>query len=258
MKQFSFRLVTAEELKKHREGRHDPIWDTEKRDFIATATHQLRTPLVGIKWTLNMLVREEVGKLTDEQETWIKAAFRSNERVISMVDSVLNALRVQEGAIKFTQAEIVITEMFQSIVEELLAAAHKKHVTVQLNADENIPVINGDKQKIRVALQNVVDNAVKYTNEGGSVTITVTKEESNVKIAVVDTGIGIPQTEHKDVFKRFFRASNAMRSVKEGSGLGLFITKNVIEKHSGQIWFNSEENKGSTFYIVLPFSGLMA
>ncbi len=256
MKHFSFRLVSSKELEKHQGRDRDYIWDTEKEDFIATATHQLRTPLAGIKWTLNMLIKEESEGLRDDHRKWLLVAFESNERIIKMVDSILNALRVQEGAVLFEASDVQVVPMFRSIIKEQLATARKKNVDIDLSVDEEIPLIRGDEQKLRVAFENIVNNGIKYSSQGGEVKVAITKEESNLKISVSDKGIGIPDDEQKNVFKRFFRANNAMKTVKDGSGLGLFISKSVIEKHSGQIWFKSLENKGSTFYAVLPFNGL--
>lgn len=256
MKHISFRLVSPKDLIDAPAGTGDAIWDSEKEDFISTATHQLRSPLVGMKWTLDMLIQEEAGKLSVDQKSWLKAAYTSNERVIAMVDSMLNAMRVEAGEVKFLKSEIDMAELLQDLTQELISAANEKKIKVTMDFEENIQPIQGDAEKLRVALQNLVHNAIKYTPEGGKVNIKLTNEEGNIKIVVKDNGIGIPDAERKDMFRRFFRASNAMLSETDGTGLGLYITKNVIERHNGQIWFETKQGEGTTFYIVMPFDGL--
>ena len=256
MKHISFRLVSPKDLISAPEGSGDAIWDSEKEDFISTATHQLRSPLVGMKWTLDMLIQGEAGKISADQKSWLKAAYTSNERVISMVDSMLNAMRIEAGEVKFTKTEIDINVLMKDLVEELIPAAKEKKIDVSMDFDETIYPIQGDEEKLRVAFQNLVHNAIKYTPDNGEVSIKITKEEGNVKIVIKDTGIGIPPDERKDMFRRFFRGSNAMLSDTNGTGLGLYITKNVVERHNGQIWFETEMDKGTTFYIAMPFDGL--
>lgn len=256
MKYLSFRLVSNKELNKKPAHCADSLWDTEKDDFISTATHQLRSPLTGVKWTLDMLLHGEVGKLSKEQETLIKTVDTSNERVIDMVDAMLNALRVDAGAVKFISGEFDINLLIKDLVEELLSAAKEKKIKLTISGDKDVPKVVGDELKLRVAYQNLVHNAIKYTPEGGKVTVMIIKKDNVLEINVKDNGIGIPVDEQKDMFRRFFRGSNAMLDDPNGTGLGLYITKNVLERHGGKIWFETEKDKGTTFFTVLPYDGL--
>lgn len=257
MKNISFRLVSPKDLiPEDKNGNGDAIWNTEKEDFISTATHQLRSPLVGMKWTLDMILQGEVGKITGEQKKWLRGAYKSNERVIEMVDDMLNAMRVDSGVVRFLRTKIRLNVLIESLVDELKAVAQEKNIAITLDIDTDIKPVMGDEEKLRVAFQNLVHNAIKYTPKKGNVNISITEEKGKVKMSIEDNGIGIPEAERKDVFRRFFRGSNAMLSDEAGTGLGLYITKNVIERHGGRIWFDTELKKGTTFYIILPYDGL--
>jgi len=257
MKNISFRLVSAKDLiPEDNNGNGDAIWNTEKEDFISTATHQLRSPLVGMKWTLDMLINGEVGKISQDQKKWLKGAYKSNERVIEMVDDMLNAMRVESGVVQFMRAKVDIVFLINSLVDELKAAAKEKELNVKVHVIKEIKPVMGDEEKLRVAFENIVHNAIKYTPQKGNVTINITEEEGEVKLEIADTGMGIPDAERKDMFRRFFRGSNAMLSDEAGTGLGLYISKNVIERHGGRIWFDTEMNKGTTFHILMPYDGL--
>ena len=256
MKNISFRLVSPKDLVPSQKKEKLAIWNAEKEDFMSTATHQLRSPLVGMKWTLDMLIHGEAGKISADHKSWLKSAYKSNERVIDMVDAMLNAMRVESGEVKFIKTDIDINGLMKSLVDELISVAKEKKLKVTMDFDEKIKFFKGDEEKLRVALQNLVHNAIKYTPEKGEVDIKTIDEDGKLKIEIKDTGIGIPDAERKDVFRRFFRGSNAMFSDIDGTGLGLYITKNVVERHGGQVWFDTKLNKGTTFYITMPFDGL--
>lgn len=253
MTRTSFKLITKKDIKDSSENR---LWNLNDKqsDFVSMATHQIKTPLAGIKWTLSMLLRGEVGKLTEEQRKWLQTSYDSNERVLGLIDEMLESIRIDEDKLIITKTEENIVEVFKESVEHLAPHINKKKIKLEINVtpkDEEV-VVSVDKDKMTMAFQNLVENAIRYTREGGNIFINVIKESGDVKVSIKDDGIGIPEVEKKDIFARFFRASNAFRAIEKGSGLGLFISKGIIEKHGGNIWFESSEGKGTTFYFIIP------
>lgn len=226
-----------------------------KTEFVSIAAHQLRTPLSAIKWTLKMLLEGDLGHLTAEQREYIEKTFRSNERMIRLINDLLNVTRIEEGRYLYERVSTDILELLQSLLDSYKDEVKNRKIELQFKKPEDsLPKVEVDPEKMQLAIQNLVDNAIKYTLEGGVVTVEVKSGKKEVEISVTDTGIGIPEEQQERVFTKFFRAANALKEETEGSGLGLFITKNVVEAHGGSIWFDSESGKGTTFYLTIPFA----
>lgn len=223
-----------------------------KTEFVSVAAHQLRTPLSGIKWTLKMLLDEELGDLNEEQKEFVEKTYKSNQRMISLINDLLNVSRIEEGRYVYkpevTSLENIAREVLGNLEEEII----KEDIEIVFNKPEKPTSIKVDVEKLRLAVKDLVDNAVRYSPTEGRVEITIEKEDDEVQFSVKDNGIGIPKEQQDRIFSKFFRASNATHKQTEGSGLGLFITKNIIESHGGEIWFESEPKEGTTFYFTLP------
>jgi len=224
-----------------------------KSEFISIAAHQLRTPLSAIKWTMQMLLDGDFGKLNEEQKKALTEGNLANDRMVALISDLLNVSRIEEGrfALKFVSVKL------NSIIEEVLAnlkiKADKKGVSLIYTRDDDLPEINIDSEKIYIVLENLIENAIKYTQSGGEVSIGARIVKDSMEIKISDNGMGIPDSEKNNLFKRFFRGSNAKKKHTNGSGLGLYIAKNIIEKHNGRIWLESVLNEGTTFFIRLPF-----
>lgn len=226
--------------------------DERKSEFVSVVAHQLRTPLSGIKWTLNMLINGELGETTSEQKTYLMKTYESNERMIALVDDMLGADRVESGKFHYVFTEVQLLDLFDNVLYEILPQANRKNIKIQFTKrDPGTKKVIADPEKIRAVIQNLLENAIKYTNFGGQIGIGIEGEGENIKVAISDNGIGIPKEQQRNIFNRFFRATNALKVETDGSGLGLFIVKSIIEKHGGKIWFESTENVGSTFYFTL-------
>lgn len=225
-----------------------------KTEFVSLSAHQLRTPLSAIKWTLRMLLDEDMGKISKKQRDFIERTYVSNERMISLINELLNITRIEEGRYLFKVSPCDIMPVIEGVIkiykEDVAKGKDLKIEFVKLAP--KVPKIMADVEKIQLAFQNILDNSVKYNKIGGKITVSLGYENNELKISVQDQGIGIPKEQQERVFTKFFRASNAMVKDTEGSGLGLFITKNIIEAHGGKIWLESEEGKGSTFSFSLP------
>jgi len=232
----------------------EKIVEKLKTEFVTISAHQLRTPLSAIKWTIRMLLDGDVGKLTDEQTEFLKKAYQSNERMVNLVNDLLNVTRIEEGRYLYNPEELDMIELIEKTIIPLKEIAERKNLKFEfLKPKEKEIKVRVDKEKISLAISNLVDNAINYTKEGKiSIQFEYDSKDKQVKFSVKDTGIGISEEQQKRLFSKFFRGINAIKAETEGTGLGLFIAKNIIEAHGGRIWFESEEGKGTTFYFTLP------
>ena len=225
--------------------------DQRKSEFLLIAAHQLRTPLSGLKWALNMLIEGQVGPVSDAQKTLLKKSYEGNERMIGLVNEMLNANQIDIGTFTLQTVSTQVLDLIDEVLSETLPSASKTGITIAFDHRDNTPPLMVDPGKMRAAFQNLLDNAIKYSRPDGDISISVSRSEGKVQFAIQDHGIGIPTSEQSHIFSRFFRASNAMKMDPNGSGLGLYIVKSIVEKHGGKVWFTSEENKGTTFYCAL-------
>lgn len=224
-----------------------------KTEFVSLAAHQLRTPLSAIKWTLRMLLDEDLGKISKEQREFIEKTYESNERMISLINDLLNVTRIEEGRYLYKPILADIQNITQFVINSYRDEIKKRGIKFEFKKPKkSLPKVMADVEKMRLAIQNLLDNATRYTRRGGAVIISLKYNGKEIEFSLKDTGVGIPQDQQKRIFTKFFRGANVMRMETEGSGLGLFITKNIIEAHGGKIWFESEARKGTTFYFTIP------
>lgn len=221
-------------------------------EFVSLAAHQLRTPLSIIKWSMSMLKKGDFGKLTKKQSELVKSAFRNNERLVTLVNDLLNVTRIEEGKYLYKLIDWDIREIVKTVIETLRDQINAKKIVIDFKEPDEFPKVMLDSEKIKIVVQNFIDNAVKYSPEGGKISITLQSDEKNIELRVQDSGIGIPQKQQEKVFTKFFRGDNAIKTNAVGSGLGLFLSKNIIEAHGGVIWFDSKENAGTSFCFTLP------
>lgn len=230
--------------------------DKMKTEFVSVASHQLRTPLTGIKWFIEVMRDESIsGKLNDEQTKYLKSIETSTERMITLVNDLLNVSRIDTGN-KFNiekQKTDIIKSIKEAVEENKILA---KDSQIELKFQKDFPkklTLNIDPDKMFEVFKNLINNAIKYSSQKDSVEIGI-KERSNKSITffIKDEGLGIPEEAQKRIFQKFFRAQNVLKNQTDGSGLGLYIAKAIIEGHDGEISFESEVDKGTTFYIKLP------
>ena len=231
----------------------EKLVETMKTEFVSLAAHQLRTPLSAIKWTLRMILDGDLGKITKEQREFLEKTYKSNERMISLINDLLNVTRIEEGRYLYNLSLVSFKDLVNEVIENYKEEIKRKKIKFDfVSSYKNMPKIKLDAEKIKLAISNLLDNAIRYTPEKGKVTVFLEANKKEVKVSVKDSGIGIPEDQKGRLFSKFFRAANAIRTETEGSGLGLFIAKNIVEAHGGRIGFESEEGKGSTFYFILP------
>lgn len=229
--------------------------DQMKTDFVSVVTHQLRTPLSAIRWTISMLLNGDFGRLTDEQRTFLMKAYESNNRMVTLIRDMVFVDHLESGKLKSSSDMTTsLPDLLDNLLLELYPMAENKRVKIVFQRpDPPYPLARIDPTNMRAVMQNLIENALKYTPADGSVTLTFGNDSSGALLfSVADTGIGIPEAEKPRIFTRFYRASNAQRKETDGSGLGLFIAKRILQTCQGDIWFESKEGSGTTFHVRLP------
>jgi len=224
-----------------------------KTEFVSVAAHQLRTPLSAIKWTIRMILDGDAGEINEEQRELLEQTYISNERMIRLINDLLDVSRIEEGRLLYDQEDARIEDVLDSVIEASQEMLRNKNMVLEVNKKET-PKVKIDKEKIGVVIQNLLENAIKYTEQGGKIKITLDNDEKNVIFKIEDSGVGIPKSQQDRIFTKFFRAENVTRMETDGTGLGLYTTINIVQAHKGQIWFESEENKGTTFYFTIPIN----
>jgi len=231
----------------------EKIVEKTKSEFVSIAAHQLRTPLSAIKWTLKMLLSGDLGKITDEQKEFIGKSYESNERMISLINDLLNVTRIEEGRYVLKRDAVDMIKMIENIIKSYRSLIKQRQVRFRFKEPkERLAKIVVDEEKLELATRNLFDNAIRYSLPGGEIVVELKKSEKNIEFSIKDSGVGIPNDQQNRIFSKFFRGANVIRMETDGSGLGLFISKNIIEAHGGNIWFESEEGRGTTFYFTIP------
>jgi len=231
----------------------DKLVERMKTEFVSIAAHQLRTPLSAIKWTLRMVLDGDTGEVNAEQKELLEKTYVSNERMISLINDLLNVSRIEEGRFLYKQELANLEEIISIIIDSSQELLKMKKIDFSYDKpDKPLPQISVDREKMELVVQNLLENAVKYTSEGGKINITVSGDNENVIFKIKDTGVGIPDDQHDRIFTKFFRGDNVIRMETEGSGLGLYTTRNIVDAHKGKIWFDSKEGEGTTFTFTIP------
>lgn len=229
--------------------------DRLKSEFVAVAAHQLRTPLSGLKWALDMFLQGEVGTLTNEQRTVLLKSYESNDRMIKLVNDLLNVDRLELGRLPLRFVPTNLLDLLNNVLYEVVPQVNRRQLQITFkNQPTTMPLVSVDQEKMRLVFQNLLENAVNYTMPGGHIDMGVVVRPKDLLFTVADNGIGIPKEQQPYIFNRFFRAKNAIKIETDGSGLGLFIAKGIIEKHGGKIWLESNLGQGTTFSFTIPIS----
>jgi PAS domain S-box-containing protein len=243
--------------------------DKAKTEFVSLASHQLRTPLAAINWYTEMLLNGDAGAINEEQKKYLREVDAGNRRMIDLVNSLLNVSRLDLGTFMIEPEPIDILAVSKSVLDELRPQIETKKLKIEENYNSDVPnPYPADAKLLRIVFQNLLSNAVKYTPANGSVTVNILPvikgktfggqemAGDNLALSVADTGMGIPAGQHDKIFSKLFRADNARESESEGTGLGLYMVKSIVEQSGGDAWFESIENKGATFYVILPLIGM--
>src|SRR3989339_72640 len=227
--------------------------DKAKTEFVSLASHQLRTPLSTVNWYSEMLLTGDVGEVTTEQKKYLEEIYNGNQRMVELVNTLLDVSRIELGTLVVESKPTNIVKLTQNVINEQKLQIIEKKIKLSPSFEDNIPLITADPKLLRMVIQNLLSNAIKYTPDGGKIRASLSLDEKkNVILKISDTGYGIPANQQDKIFSKLFRADNVIGKDTEGTGLGLYIAKSIVEQVGGKLWFESEENQGATFYVALP------
>lgn len=233
--------------------------DETKDEFLSMASHQLRTPLTSVKGYLSMVLEGDAGKISDAQKHLLGEAFTSSERMVHLIHDFLNVSRLQTGKFMIESKPVDLTALVENEVKTLSQVAAARNMQLEYTHSEDIPMLSLDETKMQQVVMNYIDNALYYSRpENPVVKIDLKRVEGDVELRVIDGGIGVPESEKEKLFGKFYRAGNARQKRPDGTGVGIYLAKKVIDATGGEIIFESEVGKGSTFGFSLPIDKLRA
>mgnify|MGYP002844058845 CR=1 FL=1 len=228
--------------------------DEAKDEFISMASHQLRTPLTSIKGYISMLMEGDVGPVSNEQKHLLREAFISSERMVRLISDFLNVSRLQTGKFVIDRRPVDLARLVKHELESLEPSAAARGLKFSYKPPKSLPKLTIDENKIQQVVMNFSDNALYYSKEKTVIKVSLKKVGDTIEFRVMDKGIGVPKAQQSHLFNKFFRATNARQQRPDGTGVGLFLAKKVIDAHGGEIIFESVEGKGSTFGFRLPIT----
>lgn len=225
-----------------------------KSEFVSIASHQLKAPLAEVSWEIELLLSKNQEGLNERQRELINRISKSNDRMGKLVNDLLDVARIEQGKLALVREKFAISELIDRVVDNNRILAQAGNVQIKVSKSKGVSEVFADRRRIGVVLDNLISNAIKYTKNKGLVKVSVSRIGERVIICVKDNGIGIPKHQRENVFEKFFRSDNAARYQVAGTGLGLYIAKNIVEQSGGRIWFESEAGIGSTFCFSLPLN----
>ncbi len=230
--------------------------DETKDEFVSMASHQLRTPLTSVKGYISMVLEGDAGTITPEQRALLQEAFTSSERMVRLIGDFLNVSRLQNGKFMIDRTETDLAQIVREEVTVIKEVAATRSIGIAYHEPAHFPLLYLDQDKIRQVVMNFLDNAIYYSPEKTVIKVRLYTADGSVVCEVIDQGMGVPPDAQKHLFTKFFRANNARLQRPDGTGIGLYLAKKVIDGHGGKVIFRSEANEGSTFGFRLPIKRL--
>ena len=226
--------------------------DKMKDEFVSITSHQLRTPLTSVKGYISMVLDGDAGEVNESQRKLLNEAFNSSERMVHLIGDFLNVSRLQTGKFMIEKVPTDLSLLVEQEIDGLKPSALSRNMKLECKISKKIPILDLDESKFRQVIMNFADNAIYYSHENSDINISLSVEGEEVVYTVKDTGIGVPDAERAQLFTKFYRATNAKKQRPDGTGVGLYLAKKIVDSHGGSIIFESVEGKGSTFGFRLP------
>ena len=223
-----------------------------KSEFVSIVSHQLRSPLSNLKWVIEFLMSGKVCPVSEKQVEYFKTLKENNDRMTNLIADLLIVSKIDQDQVFLKKEKVSLISLIQEIISKRESVAKACNVEINFSFENDLFQVTTDSFQLKGVIENLLDNAIRYIAEKGIVEISLIKEKDKFLVKIKDNGVGIPKQDQKYIFHKFFRSDNIRRHQTEGSGLGLYIAKSIIEKLGGKIWFESEEKVGSTFSLCLP------
>jgi len=223
-----------------------------KSEFINIVSHQLRSPLTNLKWGIEFLTSDEFRMPNEKKEEYYSSLKENTARMVELVDDLLVVSRIEKGTLPIRREKFNLGNMIKDLIGRFELMAEASNIKIEFHSDKDVPEIYNDPSQIKIVVENLIDNAIRYIQGKGYIDIWLKRKNKQVLFEIKDSGIGIPKSDQKHIFEKFFRARNISKKDTRGSGLGLYVCKSIIKKAGGKIWFESKLGKGATFYFTLP------
>ncbi|OGI29567.1 MAG: hypothetical protein A2288_03185 [Candidatus Moranbacteria bacterium RIFOXYA12_FULL_44_15] len=223
-----------------------------KSEFVSVASHQLRTPLSAIRWETELLLSKFKKGLSEKQVKNIESISLLSARMTRLVNDLLDVTRIDQKRLLMKKEPVNVSALAEESIAEMSDLAKSRNVEIIFIPKKNMPKITGDREKIKMVMENLIGNSVKYTTNRGKIEIKVFKKDNSIVFSIKDNGVGIPEEQQNRIFDKFFRSDNCVKYQTDGTGLGLYIAKSIVEQSGGEMWFKSVENLGSIFNFKLP------
>lgn len=228
-----------------------------KSEFVSVASHQLRTPLSAIRWETELLlckIKKNKSSMDSKQRQSIENINLLSGKMTRLINDLLDVARIDQGRLILKRMPINLVAIIEDVAKSARVMAQERSIEISLDSGKKIPLVQGDPEKLRMVADNLLSNSIKYSTNHGKIDMKIIKKGDFVVFSIKDNGVGIPLEQHGRVFDKFFRSDNIVKYQTEGTGLGLYIAKNIIEQLGGEIWFDSVEGLGSIFSFSIPVS----
>lgn len=225
-----------------------------KSEFISVASHQLRTPLSAMKWETEILLSKHKKGMTERQIESIETVRAMAFRMTKLVNDLLDVARIDQGRIILHKDKTNFVEIMRTVLKEMESLFRAKNIRIIFDQEKKIPTFLSDPERIKMILDNLIGNSIKYIAYRGKIEINLKQNKGFLICSIKDNGVGIPDEQQNQIFNKFFRSDNVVKYQTEGTGLGLYIVKNIVEQAGGKIWFESKEDTGSIFSFSLPMT----